>query len=84
MYRVLFLAALLFQSTAFAETPKPAPTVDDLLHLQGPYSTPALSPDGDKVVFGVMRADFENDFLLEDLWMIDVASGEKQQLTSGS
>jgi len=84
MYRVFFLAALLFQSVAFSGTPKPAPTVDDLLHLQGPYSTPALSPGGDKIVFGVMRADFENDFLLEDLWMIDATSGEKQQLTSGS
>lgn len=42
-----------------------------------------LSPDGRRVVYGVSHADPEKEEEYVALWLLDVESGEKRQLTAG-
>ncbi|MCR5347979.1 MAG: S9 family peptidase [Fretibacterium sp.] len=44
-------------------------------------SSPRFSPDGGKIAFAVHRADLEGDRYLSDLWLQDLATGKRTQLT---
>ena len=46
-------------------------------------SSPRFSPDGGKIAFAVHQADLEVDRYLSYLWLQDLATGKRTQLTRG-
>jgi dipeptidyl aminopeptidase/acylaminoacyl peptidase len=86
-YKPLLLATLM----SFAMAPAPAaaqatpasktPTVDDLLNLRG-VGTPRISPDGRWVAYVVSGADWAADAFVPQVWLVDVASGQRRQMTT--
>ena len=66
-------------STA-ASVPSTVPSIDQALEAQVP-SGPALSPDGQRVVYEVSRTNWKDDAFERDLWIAD-RSGSAHLLTS--
>lgn len=58
-------------------------TVDDLLSVRTPEQ-PALSPDGDRVVFTLRTTDRDGDRDTRSLWQVPATGGEAAQLTQGT
>ncbi len=56
--------------------------IDDLTDLAVP-SQPALSPDGDRVVYVVRTLDAAEDRNVDQLWTVPTSGGSPRQLTSG-
>ena len=56
-------------------------TVDDLLAVKG-VSDPQVSPDGRWVVYVVSELDRATDKTNSDLWLVPLAGGEPQRLTT--
>ncbi|MCC7322591.1 MAG: PD40 domain-containing protein, partial [Gemmatimonadaceae bacterium] len=56
------------------------PTVDDLLSLESAGGS-QLSPDGAWVAYTVTTTDWKADAFVGQLWVVNVASGERRQLT---
>ncbi len=56
-------------------------TNDDLfaLHIIGEFQ---VSPDGSRVVFVATRTDTEQDRTISNLWLVETAGGNPQQLTT--
>lgn len=83
--RLLVVTALV---TAFAVvTPGVAraqhlPSFDEILSLHSAQS-PAISPDGAKVVYQVRQANWEENAWETEIWLVDVGSGAAHQLTNG-
>src|SRR3984957_18714420 len=80
--RLLWSFALLcFSSLTFADT-KPKLTLDEFFNAVS-FSTVALSPDGNSVVIGAERADWDQQIFRTDLWLYhdDGKSGSLIQLT---
>ena len=57
-----------------------APTIDQSLEMRS-VGAPALSPDGRRVVYEETRTNWEANAFETDLWLADVASGERHLLT---
>ena len=57
-----------------------APTIDQSLEMRG-VGAPKISPDGKRVVYEETRTNWEANAFETDLWLADVASGERRQLT---
>jgi dipeptidyl aminopeptidase/acylaminoacyl peptidase len=57
-----------------------APTIRQSLEMQS-FAAPRISPDGRTVVYEESRTNWDADAFETDLWMADVASGERQRLT---
>lgn len=57
-------------------------TAEDLWAM-GRVGAPAVSPDGQSVVYTVTRYDLETDRGQTHLWMVPTAGGEPRQLTHG-
>jgi dipeptidyl aminopeptidase/acylaminoacyl peptidase len=57
------------------------PTVDQLIQLDA-ISTARISPDGQRVAYGITHADFKHDAFVTQLWLADGA-GRTVQLTRG-
>ena len=66
---------------AAAASSSTAPTIDQSLEMKSAYS-PAMSPDGRRVVYEVSRTNWEDNAFEHDLWIADAASGESHQLTA--
>ncbi|MBI3793081.1 MAG: S9 family peptidase [Gemmatimonadetes bacterium] len=79
MRRLLF--ALTF---ALAAAPVGAqqrvPSIDDLLSVRSAGSA-RISPDGKRVAYVVTETDWKADAFVGQVWVADVASGERHQLT---
>ena len=77
----VLLALLLSLGSAFAET-KPTITLDEFFNS---VSFPALelAPDGNSVIIGTERADWDQQIFRKDLWLyrIENGSGSLHQLT---
>ncbi len=56
--------------------------IDDLLKIQFPHD-PALSPDGRRVVFALVRLDHDANEFRGNLWMLPVTGGPPTPFTSG-
>jgi dipeptidyl aminopeptidase/acylaminoacyl peptidase len=68
---------------SFASTNgKRVPTVDDLLTLKS-AGGPQISPDGKFVAYTVGTGDFKQDAFVTQIWIAEVSSGRKFQLTRG-
>src|SRR6266576_5828262 len=70
------------------QTAKPAqgpssrvPTIDQSLEWKSAFN-PKISPDGKRVVFEVQKANWEENALDRNLWIVDIATGESHALTS--
>ncbi len=58
-----------------------APTIDQSLELKS-ASSPAISPDGRRVVYEVSRTNWEDNAFERDLWIVDAATEDAHQLTA--
>ncbi len=56
--------------------------IDDLTDLAVP-SQPALSPDGDRVVYVLRTLDAGKDRNVDQLWTVPTAGGTPRRLTAG-
>src|SRR5215469_4210834 len=58
-----------------------APTIDQSLEMYG-VGSPKISPDGKRVVYEQTRTDWDANAFETDLWIADVATGERHRLTT--
>ena len=67
---------------ARAQTAGPGgvPTIDQSLEMRS-VSSPRISPDGRRVVYEETRTNWDANAFETDLWLADVATGERRQLT---
>ncbi|MCG2586612.1 S9 family peptidase [Massilia sp. TS11] len=83
--KLRLLAAALAAGVAFGAQAAPRGlNIDDLVRLER-VSSPAVSPDGSRVVFAVRSTDIEKDKGHTELWTLDLATpgAAPQQLTKG-
>ncbi|WP_410604718.1 S9 family peptidase [Amycolatopsis sp. lyj-90] len=59
------------------------PRVEDLARVAIP-SQPALSPDGDRIVYVLRTQDVEHDRVVDQLWLVPVKGGSPRRLSAGS
>ena len=57
------------------------PTIDQSLEMYG-VGSPKISPDGRRVVYEQTRTNWDANAFETDLWIADVATGERRQLTT--
>lgn len=57
------------------------PTIDDLLDLRT-LAGSRISPDGRWVAYGAGETDWTQDAFITQLWVANVSSGERRQLTT--
>ncbi len=74
---VLTLLVALAQTLAQQKSP----TIDQSLEMHT-VSAPKISPDGKRVVYEQSRTNWEANAFETDLWLADVASGERHLLTT--
>ncbi|MFW5952034.1 MAG: prolyl oligopeptidase family serine peptidase [Gemmatimonadota bacterium] len=79
-FRRPWVAVLMLLATAAPVVSQRAMTPEDLWSM-GRVGSPALSPDGQSVVYPVTRYDLGTDRGHTDLWLVPVAGGEPRQLT---
>ena len=91
MHRQAWFAALICavgflacQSIGVAQTSTgpSAPTIDSLISLER-VGSPEISPDGRVVAYTLRRADWDDNAYHTEIWLADVRSGDRRQLTSG-
>jgi len=68
--------------SAYAQTGRHVPTVDELLTLQT-VGAVQISPDGKWVAYTVGYGDFKQDAFVNQIWLADVTSGRTFQATRG-
>src|SRR5258708_3107630 len=68
-------------SKAAKATASTTPTIDQSLEWKSVFN-PKISPDGKRVVYELQKANWEENAFERNLWIVDVASGESQALTS--
>ena len=81
MRRLLPFLIAFVASTALAQGK--APVIDDLLNLSTAGGA-RLSPDGKWVVYSVTNTDWKADAFVGQLWIANLANGERRQLTRGA
>jgi len=72
------LKLLFFALSAFGA----APSIDDLLKLRTAAGA-VISPDAKYVAYTVRETDFDDDFFVTQLWIVETATGRSWQLTRG-
>jgi dipeptidyl aminopeptidase/acylaminoacyl peptidase len=80
------LHLILAAQAALAVTPAAAkvpPTLVQSLDMQG-FSAPKISPDGRRVVYEETRTNWAANAFETDLWLADVATGERHLLTTAA
>jgi dipeptidyl aminopeptidase/acylaminoacyl peptidase len=83
MKRPIGLAALVLFLLPLNAAERRVPTVDDLLNIKS-LGGVQISPDGNRVVYTVSEADFDQDAYVTHLWLADAATGTTLQLTRGN
>ena len=73
------LVAFLLGATSVLAQGK-VPSVDDLLSLQS-AGRAEISPDGKWVAYGVTSTDWKSDAFVGQIWVANVATGARRQLT---
>jgi dipeptidyl aminopeptidase/acylaminoacyl peptidase len=77
----LFLLSFSFASITFAQTKHP-PTIDEQLSVKV-ISGNQISPDGRYVAYRVRETNWEDNLYVSQLWIVNVSTGERFQLTRG-
>lgn len=80
MKKLLLIGALALTSSVAAAQTR-VPSIDDLLNMKT-LAGSRISPDGKWVAFGVGETDWTADLFLTQLWVANVATGERRQLTT--
>ena len=73
--RLLFITLLLASAQFTSAADKPRITLDEFFNYVG-YNAVQISPDGNSVVIGVERADWDRQIFQSDLWLYRDGSGE--------
>ena len=83
LIRILVLAAVvaLFSCAGEGQTAAKAPTIDQSLEMYS-VGSPKISPDGKRVIYEQTRTNWDANAFETDLWIADVATGERHQLTT--
>ncbi len=63
------------------QTSAKAPTIDQSLEISS-VGSPKISPDGKRVVYEQTRTNWDANAFETDLWIVDVATGQRHQLTT--
>lgn len=74
--------ALAAPAAAQSAVPAAVPSIDQSLELRT-GAAPQISPDGRWVVYQVNEADWEENAYVAQLWIAEVATGRRLQLTRG-
>jgi dipeptidyl aminopeptidase/acylaminoacyl peptidase len=83
LHTTLVLVALALIASPAPSKDKPhVPTLDDLLNIDT-IGASRISPNGKLVAYSVTHTDFKKDAFVTHLWIADLASGRKYQLTRG-
>ncbi|HSB28504.1 MAG TPA: hypothetical protein VLE19_11645, partial [Pyrinomonadaceae bacterium] len=84
LYRLLCLAFLCTVSMAnvAGQSARHVPTIDELLTLKT-IGAVQISPDAKWIAYTVGYGDFKTDTFLNQIWLIDVATGRNFQVTRG-
>ena len=80
MRRLLFALLLTALSAPAGSAQGRVPSINDLLSLQAAGAA-RISPDGRRVLYSVTSTDWKADAFVGQVWVADVASGERRQLT---
>ncbi len=80
MRRVLLALLLAACLAPAAHAQGTVPSIDQLLSLKSAGS-PRVSPDGKRVLYVVTSTDWKADAFVGQLWLVDVATGDRHQLT---
>jgi dipeptidyl aminopeptidase/acylaminoacyl peptidase len=85
---LLIACGLAAQVSVFGQTPPPAsarqsPTIEQWMSLRV-ANAPRISPDGRQVVYQHQETDWEKDSLDAEIWIAEVATGERRQLTNAA
>lgn len=79
---VLALSAGAQEVAKAAQAPaSKTPTIDQSLEMQSAFN-PKISPDGKRVVYEVVKTNWEENAFERTLWIADAASGETHALTT--
>jgi dipeptidyl aminopeptidase/acylaminoacyl peptidase len=68
-------------AAAASGTNAKVPTIDQSLEMYS-VGSPKISPDGKRVVYEQTRTNWDANAFETDLWIADVATGERHQLTT--
>jgi len=82
-FSLVFLIAtsiLIHSIFAQAQTAKPKLTIDEFFNSVS-FNAVKVSPDGNSVIVGTERADWDQQIFRKDLWLYRTASGNLTQLT---
>ncbi|MEP7274114.1 MAG: S9 family peptidase [Acidobacteriota bacterium] len=80
---VLLLSLIAFATAGFAGDSNPrVPSIDDLLTTKA-VGVAQISPDGKWVAYTVSFADFKQDALITQIWLVESDTGRSFQLTRG-
>lgn len=79
---LLTMLLVLAPAVAGAQAARRPPTVDDLLSFRT-VGGPQISPDGRRVAYTESQADFAQNANVQQIWIADVATGKRTQLTRG-
>ena len=83
MNRVFLVVTMLIAPlAASSQSAARIPTVDDLLRVKA-VGSPQLSPDGAWVAYTVTDADFTQDAFVSQIWVANISTRERRQLTRG-
>ena len=77
----VFLLSFSFASITFAQA-KHTPPIDEQLSLKS-ISGNQISPDGHYVAYRVRETNWEDNLYVSQLWIVNVSTGERFQLTRG-
>ena len=80
MRRLLLAAAVVLFAAPRLAAQGHVPSIDELISVRSAGSA-RISPDGRRVVYLVTETDWKADEFVSQLWMADVVSGERRQLT---
>jgi dipeptidyl aminopeptidase/acylaminoacyl peptidase len=79
--KTLLLAAALVLAPALAAAQSRVPDIDALINLRT-LAGSRVSPDGRWVAYGAGETDWAQDAFITQLWVANVATGERRQLTT--
>jgi dipeptidyl aminopeptidase/acylaminoacyl peptidase len=82
LQRTVLIFVAFAASSASANDKPHVPSIDDLLRIASVGSV-RISPNGKWVAYSVTHSDFKKDAFISHIWLADLTSARKYQLTQG-